>query len=410
MKLKKFKSIGKNEVLAAQKVINSGVLSDFIGKSGDKFLGGRKVQEFEKKLCTFYKSKYAIVTNSWTSGLICAVGALNIEPGDEIICSPWTMSASAISILHWNAIPIFVDVNYENFQLDLDQVKKKINKKTKAIMAVDIFGQSENMQELKKIAKKYKIKIISDSAQSPYSFYKKKLAGTMADIGGYSLNCHKHINTGEGGIIVTNNKAYAKKMRLIRNHAEASISTKAKKKDLINMLGYNFRMGEVEASIGIEQMKKLKKIVKSRQILANELNKMLRNLDNLLLPKIEKNKTHSFYVYPLIIGKKISNKRQKIIIELKKLGVPGLMEGYTNLVRLPIFQNKIAYGSKGFPWSHFKTKADYSLSNFKNVEKLNNKTFIGIQLCSYDFNISDIKNIGKKFFQVWKKMKLNNVK
>ena len=134
MKLKKFKSIGKNEVLAAQKVINSGVLSDFIGKSGDKFLGGRKVQEFEKKLCTFYKSKYAIVTNSWTSGLICAVGALNIEPGDEIIVSPWTMCASATAILHWNAIPVFADIEKETFNICPNSVLKNISKYTKAIL------------------------------------------------------------------------------------------------------------------------------------------------------------------------------------------------------------------------------------------------------------------------------------
>ena len=118
MKIKKFKWIGKEEINAAKNVIKSGVLSDFIGRKGDKFLGGKKVQEFEKKICRFYNVKYSIVTNSWTSGLICALGAIGLEPGDEVICSPWTMSASAISILHWNAIPILVDINYNNFQLN----------------------------------------------------------------------------------------------------------------------------------------------------------------------------------------------------------------------------------------------------------------------------------------------------
>ena len=132
-------------------------------------------------------------------------------------------------------------------------------------MAVDIFGQSENIVELKKIAKKYNLKIISNSAQSPYSFSNGKLAGTMTDIGGYSLNCHKHINTGEGGILVTNNSKLAKKLRLIRNHAESCVDNKTSIRDLSNMLGYNFRLGEIESAIGIEQLKKLPKIVKYRQ-------------------------------------------------------------------------------------------------------------------------------------------------
>jgi perosamine synthetase len=408
MKIKKFKSVGKEEINAAKNVIKSGVLSDFIGKKGDKFLGGKKVQEFEKKICKFYNTKYAIVTNSWTSGLICALGAINLEPGDEVICSPWTMSASAISILHWNAIPVLVDINYNNFQLDIDQLKRKITKKTKAIMAVDIFGQSENIKELKKISKKYNLKIISDSAQSPYSFLKGKLAGTMTDIGGYSLNCHKHINTGEGGILVTNNGKFAKKLRLIRNHAESCVDNKTPIKDLSNMLGYNFRLGEIESAIGIEQLKKLPKIVKYRQQLANVFTQNLKSLKNLNLPKIEKNNTHSYYVYPLILKDKISKKRKKIIYELRKLGVPGLMEGYINLAKLPIFQKKIAYGTKGFPWKYFNSKVSYSLNNFKNAEKLNKESFIGILLCSYDYKISDMRIIARKFNRVWEKLNLNN--
>mgnify|MGYP000654312968 CR=1 FL=1 len=120
------------------------------------------------------------------------------------------------------------------------------------------------MDELKKIIKKKNIKIINDSAQAPYSFNKNKIVGTETDIGGYSLNCHKHIQTGEGGIIVTNNSNYAERIRLLRNHAEAVVSKKGVK-NINNMVGYNFRMGEIEAAIGIEQLIKLKKIVKKKK-------------------------------------------------------------------------------------------------------------------------------------------------
>ena len=406
MKLKRFKSVGHKEMKAASKVINSGVLSDFIASKGKSFLGGKYVKNFEKKICKFYNSKFAITTNSWTSGLICAIGALDIEPGDEIICSPWTMSASAISILHWNAIPVLVDINYKTFQLDLNQVKKNISNKTKAIIAVDIFGRSENIFELKKIAKKYNLKIISDSAQSPYTFYKNKLAGTQTDIGGFSLNCHKHINTGEGGILVTNSRKFAERMRLIRNHAENSLDDLRSKKKLSNMIGYNFRLGEIESAIGIEQLKKLKKIVIFRQKLAKILIKNLNKINGLILPNLNKYETHSFYVFPIILDDKILKHREKIFQLLTKHGVPGLMKGYINLATLPIFKNKIAYGTKGFPWKYFNSKVNYNLKKFKNTNKLNQKSFIGIQLCAYDFKEIHMKKIAYSFIKVWKKLKL----
>ena len=221
MKIKRYNSIGSEELTAAKKVIKNGILSDFVGSNSKKFLGGKYVQKFENQITKYFRVKYAITTNSWTSGLIAALGSMNLQPGDEVICTPWTMSACASSILHWNAIPVFVDIDKNTFNFNLENLKKNITRKTKAILAVDIFGQSENINEIKKIIKNRKIYILSDSAQAIGAKYKGKFAGTIADIGGFSLNCHKHINTGEGGIIVTNNKKLAEKCRLIRNHAES---------------------------------------------------------------------------------------------------------------------------------------------------------------------------------------------
>ena len=130
--------------------------------------------------------------------MIAEVGAIGTEPGDEIIVPTWTMCASATAIIHWNAIPVFADIEEKTFNIDPKSIEKNISKKTKAIIAVDIFGHPANMKAILKIAKKHKIKVISDSAQAPGAIYNKKYAGTLADIGGFSLNCHKHINTGEG--------------------------------------------------------------------------------------------------------------------------------------------------------------------------------------------------------------------
>ena len=255
-KFKKFNSFNNKELEACKKVVKSGVLSEYLA---GELEGGYYVRRFEKLVKKIFNIKYAISVNSWTSGLIVAVGALDLDPGDEIIVPPWTMSATVTAILHWGCIPVFVDIEKDKFCLDPLKIVKKINKKTKAIIAVDIFGQSSDIYKIKKIAKKYSLKVISDTAQAPGSKIGTKFAGTIADIGGISLNYHKHIHTGEGGVLFTNNSYLATKMKLIRNHGETH--TKLNKKLLINNLGYNFRLGEIESAIGIEQIKKLKKII-----------------------------------------------------------------------------------------------------------------------------------------------------
>ena len=223
---KRYNTIGKEEIIAANKVLKTGILSKFLASSGQNFFGGPQVNKFEKSIKKFFKVKYAITVNSWTSGLIACVGALDVEPGDEIIVTTWSMCASATAILHWNCVPVFVDIDPETYNIDPESIKKKITKKTKAIMTVDIFGQSCDILKIMKIAKENNLKVISDSAQSIGSKVGKKYSGTLADIGGYSLNYHKHINTGEGGIIVTNNKKLYERSCLIRNHAEAAIKKK----------------------------------------------------------------------------------------------------------------------------------------------------------------------------------------
>ena len=162
------------------------------------------------------------------------------------------------------------------------------------------------------IAKNHNIKVISDSAQSPGALYKGKFAGTIADIGGFSLNYHKHIHTGEGGILVTNNDELAEKMRLIRNHAEVVIDSSDKHK-LVNMIGHNFRLGEIECAIGIEQLKKLNKIIKNKKQLAEYLTKGLEPLKGLITPVIKKDRDHVFYVYGLKIDSKVVKTSREVI-------------------------------------------------------------------------------------------------
>jgi perosamine synthetase len=398
-----YNPIGKEEEVAALEVVRSGVLSKFLGVWHDDFFGGPKVQEFERVCESFFNVKHAVVVNSWTSGLIAAVGAIGTEPGDEIIVSPWTMTASATAILQWNAIPVFADIDPNTFCIDPKSIEANITPYTKAIMSIDIFGQSANMKAINKIAKKYNLKVISDTAQAPGAKYFGEYAGTLADIGGYSLNYHKHINSGEGGILVTNNSEYADKLRLIRNHAEAVVDAKGYK-SLTNMVGYNFRLGEIESAIGIEQLKKLPSLIKMRQEIANQLNIGLRGLKGLQLPYIEFECSHVYYIYPMILDiNKLKISKEKIVSALQAEGMKGISTQYCNIHLLPIYQEKIAFGSHGFPWSSdvCKREVDYSKGICPVAENLQDESYIGFGLCEFDLKPSDVDLIINAFRKVW---------
>ncbi len=411
-KFKGYNTIAEEEILAVNKVMKTGVLSKYLASPGQHFNGGPQVLKFESAIKKYFKVKYALTLNSWTSGLIACIGALDLSPGDEIIVTTWSMCASATAIVHWNCIPVFADIDPETYNIDPTSIEKKITKKTKAIMTVDIFGQSCDIRSILKIAKKYNLKVISDSAQSIGSKVGKKFAGTLSDIGGYSLNYHKHINTGEGGIIVTNNKRLYKRASLIRNHAEAVLK-KGSKKDFSNMVGYNFRLGEIESAIGIEQLKKLNKLIKHRQKMVQILNVGLKNLNYLKIPKNLKDNTHIYYLYPLTfdtIKAKIS--RKIIVKKLKQLGVPGLIEGYENIHTLPMFKNKIAYGTKNFPWilNQKKNKKFFKNDKLNVAENLQKNDFFAIELCLYNFTKNDMNFIVKCFKKVWKDFQLGTKK
>ncbi len=394
-------SIDRKDINSVVKVMKTGVLSGFVASDNEFFRGGNEVRKFENLWSKYFKVKFSVSVNSWTSGLIACIGALDFEPGDEIITTPWTMCATATAIIHWNCIPVFADIEPDTFCIDPISVEKRITKKTKAILAVDIFGQSCDYIRLMKLAKKYNLKLICDSAQSILTTFKGRYVGGLGDIGGYSLNYHKHINTGEGGVIVTNNKNYAKKLYAIRNHAEAIVA-KGTKKELTNMIGYNFRMGEIEAAIGIQQLKKVKKRVKLKQNIAKQLNIGLKNLKGLKLPKVRKHSTHSYYLYPMILNPKILGvSRKKIFKALEAEGIQGLTEKYITLHLYPMYQKKIAYGSKNFPWSYFGKKISYKKGICPVAENLQDKTFLGLQIQLFDLNKKDVDRIIKAFKKVW---------
>lgn len=369
-----YNTIGIEEEKAVIRVLRSGKLSTYLGTWHEDFYGGTEVQALEKEWAEYFNVKHAISVNSATSGLYAAVGAVGINPGDEVIVSAYTMSASATAILMYGGIPVFADIEEDYYCLDVNSIREKITTKTKAIMVVDIFGQPYDAVSINALAKEHNLRVIEDTAQAPGAKYGERYAGTLGDIGVFSLNYHKHIHCGEGGIIVTNDDDLALKLQLIRNHAEAVIGAKGynKKDELVNMVGFNYRMTEIEASIAREQLKKLPMLVDERIKNVEYLNNGLSNILAIKATKVRENSTHVYYANPLAYDSKLANgiHRNKFIDAVKaELPSTLLREdsdvllgyGYVKpLYLLPIYQEKIAFGKDGYP---------FNLSNNTNYEK-----------------------------------------
>ena len=397
-----YNSIGTEELEAAISVIKTGVLSSFLGVWSDEFYGGKHVQALERAWEKHFKVRHAVTVNSNTSGLMIALGAIGIEPGDEVIVSPWTMSATATSILVWNAVPVFADIEYGTFNLDPASIEKNITQYTKAILVTDIFGHAADLDAISAIAQKYKLKVIEDCAQAPEAVYKGKYAGTIGDIGVFSLNYHKHIHTGEGGVCVTDNDHLAERMQLIRNHAEAVVEAKDVT-NLSNMIGFNLRMTEIEAAIGLHQLDKLKTLVKRRVTIADQLTGELKGFEGLRTPLTEKDCTHVYYGYPLIYDQSRTGVSRHLIVEsLRAEGVP-VSDGYCNLHLLPMYQKKIAYGKGHFPWgaSFYKGQVKYDKGICPVAEELQDHKYMGLNVCSYDYSNRDVELIIQAFIKVW---------
>ncbi len=400
-----YRPIGQEEVEAAKSVVESGVLSQFVGCWEEDFFGGEKVKQFESDWREFFHTEYAVAVNSATSGLIAAVGAIGVGPGDEVIVSPWTMCASATAIMVWNAIPVFADIEDETFNLDPKSILSNITPRTKAILVPDICGHSADIDAIMEIAAKHDLKVIEDVAQAPCAKYRDKYVGTIADIGVFSLNYHKHIHTGEGGVCITNSPELADRMSLIRNHAEAVVEDKGVN-EIDNMIGFNFRLGEIEAAIGIEQLKKLKSLTESRREAAETISKGLSDLIGLRTPIVKPNCTHVYYTYPLVYDQDTTGVSRDRVAEALRAEGLAMGTGYQNIHLLPMYQRKIAYGENGYPWvgGPYQGNVSYNKGICPVAEGLHDNSYMTLPICSFEYNEKEVVQVIETFQKVWKNM------
>ena len=276
--------------------------------------GGKRVQEFEKLLADYTGSRYAVAVNSGTAALQAALYALDIKHGDEVLLPSFTFVATANAVVSVGAKPVFVDILPTNYTMDPDDLRKKVTKKSKAIIPVHLYGNFAYMDEISEIANKHNVDIIEDAAQSLGTTYKNKQSGAFSRLGCFSMYAAKVVTAGEGGAIVTSEKGLYEKLRKIRNHGMLhGYDTR--------ILGLNLRLPEISAAIAKVQMKKLPQLLKKRKINAEALTSLLDELD-ITLPTERAGVKVNWYLYTIS-----TKNRNKLAKQLNAKGI-GAMAYY----------------------------------------------------------------------------------
>ncbi len=396
--------IGEEEKKRVSDVLESGVLSGFVAKAGDNFLGGPQIKEFESLVRDYFKVKHAVTVNSATAGLHAALGACGVGPGDEVIVTPYTMSATATAIIMMNAVPVFADIEERAFCLDPAAVEKKITPRTKAIVVVHLFGGPADMKKISALAEKHSLYVIEDCAQAPGCVYAGKMVGTIGDIGVFSLNQHKTITSGEGGFALTDDDKLATRMRLIRNHGEVIVDGMGVE-DIDGIIGFNYRMTELEAAVSIGQFRRLDELNDHRIDLAEHLTKKLKGFKGLTLPERSAADKHVYFVYPIKIDEKAAGiSRDTLVKALVAEGIP-FGGGYVRPIYLePMYQKKIAYGNNGWPFTSVDS-VDYSKGICPVCERMHEKELLLTGVCRYPHTRGDIDDVALAFVKIFTNLK-----
>jgi dTDP-4-amino-4,6-dideoxygalactose transaminase len=337
--------IGEEEIEAVVKVLRSGILTSGLG-------AGPTVTQFEKKFAKFAGVKHATAVNTGTAALHSAIVAAGVQQGDEVILPSFTFVATAEAVVMAGGKPVFTDINPETYNISLAEIEKNITKKTKAIMPVDLYGFAADIKPIREIAAEHGLAVVEDAAQAHGATYNGKPAGVFADAACWSLYASKNMTTGEGGVITTDSAEVAETLRLIRTHGE-----KAKYASL--MLGYNYRMSEIQAAIGLVQLEKLSAFVAKRRENAKRLTRLLAKTDRLQLPEETKDRQHSWYLYTVRLKNAAENERNKIVEELRQKDI-GAEVYYSNPVHLmPYYRER--FGGRKLPETEKTAKQVFSL-------------------------------------------------
>lgn len=345
--------ITKEEEDLVLEVLRSGVLSI-----------GPKIDQFERDFAARVGTKYACAVSSGTAGLHLAMIASGIGPGDEVITSPFSFVASANSILYVGAKPVFVDIDFKTYNLDPEKIEEKITDKTKAILVVHIFGQAADMDKIMRIAQKHNLKVIEDACESLDAKHKGKNVGTFGESAVFAFYPNKQMITAEGGMIVTDDLEKDKLFRSLRNQGRGDDMQWLDHQ----RLGYNYRMDELSAALGVAQLKKLDFLIGEKRKIASWYNDYLGKYPELVrIPHIAPDNIHSWFVYTILLqGNKLS--RDEVILELVKQGVSA--KPYLPSIHLfSFYREKFGYKEGDFPVSESVSNRTIAFPFYIGLEK-----------------------------------------
>ncbi len=308
---------------------------------------GPKVTEFEKNIAEYVGTKYAIAVSNCTTALHLAMLVSEISAGDEVICPSLSYIATANAIKYVNAIPVFAEINPLTYNLDIDDVERKITKKTKAILLVHQIGMPADIDEFSSLAKKYNLKIIEDAACAVGSSYKGKKIGNHSDLVCFSLHPRKVITTGDGGFITTNREDYYERLKLLRQHGmsvndrERHVSKKVIFENHLE-IGYNYRLTDIQASVGIKQLEKLDWIVSERRKIAHKYHEAFKNISYLKIPQEENGYYSNYQSYSIYLEKNCPISRNELMQQMLNFGIAtrrGIMTIHREIAYKKEFQN-----------------------------------------------------------------------
>ncbi|NOT37109.1 MAG: DegT/DnrJ/EryC1/StrS family aminotransferase [Saprospiraceae bacterium] len=314
---------------------------------------GPRVAEFEKLFAEIHGVKHAIAVSNCTTALHIAVVACNVQPGDEVIVPAFTWVSTANVVEYCGARPVFVDIDLKTFNLDTQQLASKITNKTKAIIPVHLFGLCADIDEIKRIAGT--IPIIEDGACAAGSIYKIKYAGGLGDIGCFSFHPRKSVTTGEGGMLTTNNDSLAEKMNCLRNHG-ASLSEEQRHKGPkpyilpeFDMVGYNYRMTDLQGAVGVVQLQKLKQFIDFRNQWAGYYTQELSSIEWIQTPYIPDNYAHGWQSYVTYIDESKSPLSRNELMEFLQQNGVATRPGTHAVHMLNYYKKKYNIKASDFP-------------------------------------------------------------
>jgi len=334
---------------------------------------GPKTFKFEEIFFEYVNSKYAIAVNSCTAALHLAVIALGIGNCDEVITTPYTFAATAEVVINANAKPVFVDVEKDTYNIDPAKIEEKITDKTKAIIVVHYAGHACEMDKIMEIAEKYDLYVIEDAAHAIGSKYKDKKIGSIGDATCFSFYATKNITTAEGGMITTNRGDLADKMRILSLHGISKDAWKRYSSEgswyyEIAYSGYKYNMSDLQASIGIHQMKKLDQMQKRREEIADMYNKSFGQIPQITIPTVKSYATHAWHLYPIQVNSDLLSINRNEFIEALKAENIGTSVHFIPLHLHPYYKEKYGFKGDDFPIAESLYNNEISLPIYPKME------------------------------------------